>query len=200
MEIAMQNHGTRRERGFDAEKALASIWHLVHQTKADLYAVMKMLYLADKTHLGKYGRTITGDDYVAMPKGPVPDHSYALCKFAARKKQYYDHLPSAREFLRMDGNEFKFLAQPDVDVLSISEERALDDAAGIYQAGGWKAVFDASHDSAWRAAWADAKARGTNCTAMDLSTIVASMPNAPELMEYLSNPHADDECDVEPMH
>src|SRR5690606_8390266 len=133
MEIAMQDHGTRRDCGFNAEKALASIWYLVQGTRADLYSVMKMLYLADKTHLGRYGRTITGDDYVAMPKGPVPDHSYALCKFAANKKQYYDHFPSVREFLRMDGNEFTFLAQPDVDVLSISEERALDEAARVYQ-------------------------------------------------------------------
>ena len=34
--------------------------------------VAKLLFLADKLHLVRYGRPITGDDYFAMQYGPVP--------------------------------------------------------------------------------------------------------------------------------
>jgi len=39
--------------------------------KADKLKLVKMLYLADKHHLIRYGRTITGDEYWAMNYGPV---------------------------------------------------------------------------------------------------------------------------------
>jgi uncharacterized phage-associated protein len=39
--------------------------------KADKLKIIKLIYLADKYHLVKYGRTITEDDYYAMRLGPV---------------------------------------------------------------------------------------------------------------------------------
>jgi len=39
--------------------------------KADKIKIIKLVYLANKYHLAKYGRTITGDDYYAIEHGPV---------------------------------------------------------------------------------------------------------------------------------
>ncbi len=39
--------------------------------KADKLKLIKLIFLADKYHLLKYGRTITEDDYYAMELGPV---------------------------------------------------------------------------------------------------------------------------------
>jgi uncharacterized phage-associated protein len=39
--------------------------------KADKIKLVKLIYLADKYHLIRYGRTITNDDYYAMEHGPV---------------------------------------------------------------------------------------------------------------------------------
>lgn len=39
--------------------------------KANKLKLVKLLYLADKCHLVRYGRTITGDEYWAMDYGPV---------------------------------------------------------------------------------------------------------------------------------
>jgi len=39
--------------------------------QSDKLKIVKLIYLADKYHLIKYGRTITNDDYYAMQYGPV---------------------------------------------------------------------------------------------------------------------------------
>jgi uncharacterized phage-associated protein len=39
--------------------------------QADKIQILKWIYLSDKYHLVKYGRTITGDQYYAMEYGPV---------------------------------------------------------------------------------------------------------------------------------
>lgn len=37
----------------------------------DKLKLVKLMFLADKLHLIRYGRTITGDTFLAMPNGPV---------------------------------------------------------------------------------------------------------------------------------
>lgn len=44
------------------------------------YDIVKSLFLADKSHLNRYGRPITFDNYVAMQNGPVPKYGYNLLK------------------------------------------------------------------------------------------------------------------------
>jgi len=39
--------------------------------KAGKIKLIKLIYLADKYHLLRYGRTVTNDDYYAMERGPV---------------------------------------------------------------------------------------------------------------------------------
>lgn len=38
----------------------------------------KLLYLADRYHLLRYGRPVTGDRYIAMDLGPVPEDGFQL--------------------------------------------------------------------------------------------------------------------------
>ena len=42
--------------------------------------LMKLLWLADRLHLMKYGRMVLNDKYYAMPYGPVPTHGNNLSK------------------------------------------------------------------------------------------------------------------------
>jgi len=39
--------------------------------ETDKLKIVKLLFFCDKLHLIKYGRTITGDNYIAMKNGPV---------------------------------------------------------------------------------------------------------------------------------
>lgn len=48
------------------------IWLANKKPGIDIYHVAKVLFYADKMHINKYGRPITGDTYIRMPYGPVP--------------------------------------------------------------------------------------------------------------------------------
>jgi len=58
----------------DTDKTAAAIVFLAASGTRDLtkYKIVKLLFLADKYHLVRYGRTITGDRICAMDYGPVP--------------------------------------------------------------------------------------------------------------------------------
>lgn len=189
----------RSPDSFDANKAVAAIGYLVQETGADLYSVMKMLYLADRAHLERYGRTVTRDAYVAMEKGPVPDRSYNLCKFVGHQREHYDAAPDARDHLRMNGNRIEVLGQVDLDELSRSDVQALAEAASIYNKGGWRAVFRDSHDAAWAAAWDAALASGRGMVEMDLETIAKALPNCEALLAYLVDPCPGDAVNMSPV-
>lgn len=173
---------------FQPEKVIASIGYLVQQTGADLYSVMKMIYLADKAHLGRYGRTITGDMYTAMSKGPVPERAYNLCKYVRGDRERFDPMPDAKDYLGLVENNFDLLSEPDIDELSESDVEALNEVAEIHKKGGWKAVFEASHDSAWRDAWNQAQEKGVGSIAMSLLDIAQSTGDL-ELVAFLRDPH-----------
>jgi len=56
---------------FDIRKAIAATAFLVNRQggKLDMFLGLKMLYLADKNSLIKWGKTITGDKFVSMRRG-----------------------------------------------------------------------------------------------------------------------------------
>src|SRR5260370_29390382 len=58
----------------DFDKAVAALLYMasLKPAKFDQYKVCKLVFLADKRHLVKYGRTITGDHYAAVKWGPIP--------------------------------------------------------------------------------------------------------------------------------
>lgn len=174
---------------FAPAKSAAAIGYLVSRTKADLYSVMKMLYLADKVHLTKYGRTIAGDDYVAMEKGPVPDRAYNLCKYVRGDRKRFDPMPDAADLFAFEGNSILLKKDPDLEELSRSDIEALDAAAGVFASGGWKAVFKESHDAAWEAAWQTATGRGVFMVDMDVNAIASTLDNGASLIEFLTDRH-----------
>lgn len=56
----------------DTSTIIESIYYLLKKVgPTDKLKLVKLLYLADKYHLIKYGRTITNDEYWAMYHGPV---------------------------------------------------------------------------------------------------------------------------------
>ncbi len=86
---------------------------------------LKLLYLADRYHLRKYGRTILGDNYRAMRYGPVAMRTLRLIERLARSGRdesgtvAVEKLPGKRLGIRA-------LQTPDIGKLSDSEVEALD--------------------------------------------------------------------------
>jgi len=76
---------------------------------------MKALYLADRDLLDGYGRTITGDRHVSMPRGPVLSGAYNLCNNRHHDIQKQAEWNTA--FAR-NGDAVVELATVDTEVLS----------------------------------------------------------------------------------
>ena len=56
----------------EAAIIVEALHYVLSKTKrAGKIKLIKLVYLADKYHLLKYGRTVTNDDYYAMEFGPV---------------------------------------------------------------------------------------------------------------------------------
>jgi hypothetical protein len=54
------------------------LWLANAKPGIDIYHLVKAAFYADKYHLNKYGRPITGDDYVADRYGPLAQCLYGL--------------------------------------------------------------------------------------------------------------------------
>lgn len=91
----------------------------------DYYHLMKILYLAERQHLAKWGEKITTDDYYALPHGPVPTRIYDSLKAIKDGKGGF-----LADVISVDANTPNVLPlrEPDMDYISKSEVEALDNA------------------------------------------------------------------------
>src|SRR5437899_12988053 len=73
---------------FDVEKASAALLYLASRDLPafDKGKACKLLFLADKLHLVRYGRPITGDHYWALEHGPVPSTVLNLINDVEKKQ------------------------------------------------------------------------------------------------------------------
>ena len=74
---------------YDFDKFLAIVLYMAEKVpELDTYKVLKLLFLADKYHLVRFARPITGDRYAALEYGPVASQSFDLIKqFTAARKR-----------------------------------------------------------------------------------------------------------------
>lgn len=115
---------------FNERKALAAVLFVIKQLGGFVgkHKLSKILYFADKKHLVKYMRPIFGDDYIAMPFGPVPSRVYDGVKGEGNFASFHqvlsvrNHTVYASEQPNMDA-----LSESDIECLleSISENRHL---------------------------------------------------------------------------
>ncbi len=97
--------------------------------RADKLKIVKLIYLADKYHLIKYGRTIINDDYYAMYYGPVATTVKDVLSFdnqliSGKEKKY-------RERLIKRSGKFEFESNDNIDIdildtLSETDKEILD--------------------------------------------------------------------------
>jgi uncharacterized phage-associated protein len=85
--------------------------------------ICKLLYFADKEHLLKYGRTITGDRYHALPQGHVP--TKGLDVMNGRVHVGEDAVRALRKYGTMRGWQFVATRKADMKVFSKSDRDVL---------------------------------------------------------------------------
>jgi uncharacterized phage-associated protein len=111
------------------ETIIESLYYILQKIgEADKIKLVKLIYLADKYHLIRYGRTITNDDYYAMEYGPVGTTlkdvlSYDSSNISEHEKKYFSELIERKE-------AYTFQAKKDVnisfDMLSETDKEALN--------------------------------------------------------------------------
>ena len=112
------------------QKAIeAVVWLAAREPGMTFFYASKILYFADKYHLERYARPITGDIYVAMEMGPVPSRIYDLLKQSAFAPA--DVLEDLAAAVEIKGPRLNPKRDPTPGVLSGSDERMLEEAFSI---------------------------------------------------------------------
>lgn len=107
----------------------------------DYYRVFKILYFAEQEHLKNYGTRIIGDDFCALPHGPVPSKLYD----AIKENRLSDILEQRK------GNVIVAKRRYNADYLSLLDCKSLDKSITENATLSFTCLKDKSHDTAWKA-------------------------------------------------
>ena len=136
---------------FRKEESINAILYIAQNVdRKDIHKICKILYFADREHLSKYGRSITGDVYIAMQFGPVPSKIEDIFKAVRGDSYFSNEAGEFKEFFTFQNRYMlKPLAQADMDCLSESEVECLDNAIAKCKDKSFDELTQMSHDTAW---------------------------------------------------
>ena len=113
--------------------------------------IIKLVWAADRYHLRKYARTVSGDCYVAMKNGPVGSLTKDVAEFSDNEYSKvestdFDYIGSYIRFEKTNENGvLSSVNDVDYDELSETDKEALDfawDAFGRYD---WRTLVEITH-------------------------------------------------------
>ena len=119
------------------EKTLNAILYFVRNTKnCRKTKLFKLLYFLDFIHFKKYGTSVTGYDYIAMSRGPVPIELYDQMTNDRMPEEFTKAFMVIEE--KDDDGEskgFKIIlkAKPDLESFSPNEQNILEEVAYIFK-------------------------------------------------------------------
>lgn len=169
---------------FDRDVALNSLLYVARRVAtSDIYTILKVIYFADKYHLENYGSFISGDEYIAMDKGPVPSCTYRIIQVVRDGDTAFG--PDAIEIFRdAIGVKGRFDVIPhreaDFDYLSEAALESLDYSIGSFGHLDFGRLKHLSYDAAWKSANRD--------SSMNVEDIAKMFDNSDVLIDYLNDP------------
>lgn len=117
-------------RGFRYKKAIQALNFFAQKSGGQINKMkaLKLIWLSDRLHLRKYGRTITGDIYFALPRGPVASTTRDILENNGLSDQEINY---SGEFLEMFGYDylskknvnFRVFSDSDIEVMDIVFEK-----------------------------------------------------------------------------
>jgi len=169
---------------WDRAKAIEAIVYLAGRINSPTkMKIFKILYLADKLHMSRYGRFIIGDNYVAMQHGPVPSKTYAIVK-QVENGSYSDAfaVPTTRQITP--------LRPPNLRDLSESDIECFEETLREHGRKTAKQLRDITHGDAWnrvsnRGEIFSEGSSSSQSVPIPLEFIVDELPNAAAVRELL---------------
>lgn len=119
-------------------QALAYFANLQNGVAMNKMKAYKMLCLADKYHIRQYGRSITNDNYYALPYGTVPSTTRDLLEGKITRPEFDEYIDS------VDSNNYKSKSEANLKVFSKTD---LDTLKLIYDKFNSKSQFELSEHS-----------------------------------------------------
>ena len=136
---------------FKIEKALNALLYITHRLKRnDFHKIFKILYYADRNHISDYGRSITGDIYIAMNDGPVPSNMYDIFKSVRGDGYFKDTGKFSALFRVVNWDLIQPIKEPNLNALSKTDLAYIDNSIEEYGSMSWDEIREKSHDYAWR--------------------------------------------------
>jgi uncharacterized phage-associated protein len=143
--------------------------------KLNKMKAMKLLFLADKAHLLKYGRSISGDEYFAMEMGPVLSKTWSLLANKSDYDSESEHIEYFKKHLSFDSPvTLKSIAPLDQDEFSDSDIECLTSVANLYSRVPQNQIIDILHTfPEWESAW-NSRPPKSKRSKMSIETIVVN--------------------------
>ena len=142
---------------FSSSKAIDAIDYIARSKPGiTQYYICKIIFFADREHLLDYGRSITGDRFVAMQYGPVPSNVWNVLKVDQNQPPELLDIVTSRVETVKNGNQISYSSKnaSDFPNLSGSDKQYLDDAINLYGNMTFGELCDLSHqDVAYEDAW-----------------------------------------------
>jgi hypothetical protein len=165
----------------DSDKAIEVVLFLAERLRDPTsHSIAKTLYAADHKHLGRYGRFICADRYIAMKYGPVPSRVYDMLKMARAEVEGATGNTVVRAAFSVSQTNPPTVTPnraPDMDLLSASEVQALEEAIAEMGHLGFGERTDRTHGPAWKATPLNGE--------ISIEEIAKELPNADEVLEHL---------------
>lgn len=118
----------------------------------DMHKLCKILYFADQRHLSEYGRSITGDTYIAMQYGPVPSNVDDILKAVRGDSFFAGYVDNLKDKIVFKNRYIlEALAAPDMDELSETDVECLEYAVDLCRDKSFDELTRLSHGIAWSA-------------------------------------------------
>jgi len=163
---------------FNELKAVHAVLYITEKLKRkDFHKIFKILYFSDREHLNVYGRTITGDVYIAMTDGPVPSKLYDIFKSVRGDSYYKDDGTFSQYFSVVSWDLIEAKAKADINELSKTDLICIDNSLKTYSDMSWDEIREKSHDYAWR--------NTTLNRAIDFANIIREVGGDDNYIEYL---------------
>lgn len=139
-------------KSFKKDVAIEAILYIAEHIgeKKDFHKICKILYYSDQRHLSEYGRSITGDTYIAMKYGPVPSNIEDIFK-AIRGDSYFSNCVDNFRTIFDFKNKYVLIPKrkANMDYLSESDKECLDEAINKCKDKSFGELTNLSHDVAW---------------------------------------------------
>lgn len=147
-------------------KILEAVLYLIQYAQGRGYeftqfSIVKSMFVADVSHIEKFGRPVTFDNYTAMKNGPVPSATYNLVRTDGRatlkafglRAPLWEAIPAPH--LAPTAYKFSNIRRaPDVRKLSETDRDELEQAADLVNKLGFFKVRDFTHEHpAYKSAW-----------------------------------------------